>query len=40
MALVSVAEIYRRAWEGGYGVGGFCVDGLVMALAILEAAEE
>jgi len=40
MALVRVAEIYRKAREEGYGVGGFCVDGLVMALAILEAAQE
>jgi ketose-bisphosphate aldolase len=40
MALVRVDEIYQRARVGGYGVAGFCVDGLGMALAILEAAEE
>jgi len=40
MALVRVAEIYQRAREEGYGVAGFCVDSLGMALAILEAAKE
>jgi ketose-bisphosphate aldolase len=40
MALVKVAEIYEKARQGGYGVAGFCVDGLGSALAILDAAEE
>jgi fructose-bisphosphate aldolase, class II len=40
MSLVTVAEIYERARKGGYGVAGFCVEGLGTALAILDAAEE
>jgi fructose-bisphosphate aldolase class II len=40
MALARVAEIYERACKGGYGVAGFCVDGLGTALAILDAASE
>jgi fructose-bisphosphate aldolase class II len=40
MALVRVEQIYQRARKEGYGVAGFCVDGLGTALAILDAAEE
>ena len=40
MALVRVAEIYERARKSGYGVAGFCVDGLGTTLAILNAANE
>jgi ketose-bisphosphate aldolase len=40
MALVKVAEIYRKARQGGYGVGGFCAENLEMIQAILTAAEE
>ncbi|MFC1956997.1 class II fructose-bisphosphate aldolase [Chloroflexota bacterium] len=40
MALFKVAEIYNRAREEGYGVAGFCVDGLGTALATIEAAEK
>lgn len=40
MALVRVEQIYQRAREEGYGVAGFCVEGLGTALAILDAAEE
>ena len=40
MALVRVEEIYRRARLERYGVGGFCVENLDMALAIIRAAEE
>jgi len=40
MALVRVAEIYKKARQGNYGVSGFCAENLDMVLAILEAAEE
>jgi fructose-bisphosphate aldolase class II len=40
MALSKVADIYRNARQGGYGVSGFCAENLDMILAILEAAEE
>lgn len=40
MPPVTVAEIYRKARQGGYGVAGFCADSMDMALAILKAAEE
>ena len=40
MALVTVEQIYQRARAGRYGVGGFCVDSLGTALAILDAAEQ
>ena len=40
MALAKVADIYKRAREGGYGVGGFCINDPGMAIAILRAAEE
>jgi fructose-bisphosphate aldolase class II len=40
LALVKVADIYHRARESGYGVGGFCINDPGMAIAILQAAEE
>jgi ketose-bisphosphate aldolase len=40
MPAVRVAEIYRRARAGGYGVAGFCAENLDVALAILRAAEQ
>jgi ketose-bisphosphate aldolase len=40
MPLVTVDQIYERARKEGYGVAGFCVEGLGTALAILDAAEE
>jgi fructose/tagatose bisphosphate aldolase len=40
LALAKVADIYKRAREGGYGVGGFCINDPGMAIAILRAAEE
>ena len=40
MTLSKVAEIYKNARDGGYGVSGFCAENLDMVLAILDAAEE
>ena len=40
MPLVKVEDIYRRAREGGYGVGGFCAENSDSIQAIIAAAEE
>jgi len=40
MALVKVQEVYRRAREGRYAVGGFCAENLEMIQAIVGAAED
>jgi ketose-bisphosphate aldolase len=40
MPLVKTREIYRRAREGGYAVGGFCAENLEMIQAIVGAAED
>lgn len=40
MPLVNAAEIYCRAREGGYAIGGFCAENLEMIQAIVAAAEE
>jgi ketose-bisphosphate aldolase len=39
MALVKAREIYRRAREGRYAIGGFCAENLEMIQAIVGAAE-
>jgi fructose-bisphosphate aldolase class II len=40
MPLVRTREIYRRAREGGYAVGGFCAENLEMIQAMAGAAED
>jgi fructose-bisphosphate aldolase class II len=40
MPLVKVRDIYRRARQGGYGVGGFCAENSDMIQAIVAAAEK
>lgn len=40
MPLVKVRDIYRRARQGGYGVGGFCAENSDIIQAIVAAAEE
>jgi len=40
MPLVRVRDIYRRARQSGYGVGGFCAENSDMVQAIIAAAEE
>jgi len=40
MPLVRAREIYRRAREGGYAIGGFCAENLEMIQAIVGAAED
>ncbi len=40
MALVKAGEIYRRAREGRYAIGGFCAENLEMIQAIVGAAED
>ncbi|MBN1399897.1 MAG: class II fructose-bisphosphate aldolase family protein [Anaerolineae bacterium] len=40
MARVKACEIYRRAREGGYAIGGFCAENLEMVQAIVGAAED
>lgn len=40
MPLVRALDIYRRARQGGYAVGGFCAENLEMIQAIVGAAEE
>jgi hypothetical protein len=40
MALVRAGEIYRRAREGRYAIGGFCAENLEIIQAIVGAAED
>jgi fructose-bisphosphate aldolase, class II len=40
MPLVKALDVYRRAREGGYAIGGFCAENLEMIQAIVGAAED
>ena len=40
MALVTSAEMFRKAYEGGYAIGAFNVNNMEIVQAITEAAAE